>query len=70
MFDVADSLRGALDRAAGEIQDAQRAVAGANARGGGFAASAMANTAQAAIFTEALINAAHARFEELKAVAK
>ncbi|MBV8725198.1 MAG: hypothetical protein JO350_07695, partial [Candidatus Eremiobacteraeota bacterium] len=54
MFDVADSLRGALDRAAGEIQDAQRAVAGANARGSGFAASAMAKTAQAAIFTEAL----------------
>ena len=30
----------------------------------------MAQTAQAAIFTEALLNAEHARLEEIKAVTK
>ncbi|MBV9234139.1 MAG: hypothetical protein JO030_08860 [Candidatus Eremiobacteraeota bacterium] len=70
MFDVADSLRAPLDAAAGELHAAQRAVAEANASGGRFAAAAMARSARAAVFTEALLAAAHARFEELKAVAK
>ena len=71
MFDVADSLRGGLDAASDRLRDAQRTVARANAGEGGRSAdAAMAQTAQAAIFDEALLGAVHARFEELKAVTK
>src|SRR5580658_1031059 len=71
MFDVADSLRGGLESAATRLQQAQRIVARANAGEGGRSAdAAMAQTAQAAIFDEALLGAMHARLEELKAVTK
>jgi hypothetical protein len=72
MFDVGDSLRSALDVARNRLHDAQAAVARANAGGSSQRAAdaAMAQTAQAAIFSEALLNAEHARFEEIKAVAK
>ena len=71
MFDVADSLRGGLQTAAERLAQAQRTVARANAGEGGRAAdAAMAQTAQAAIFDEALLGAMHARLEELKTVTK
>jgi hypothetical protein len=71
MFDVGDSLRYALERARSQLQAAQGALIRANAGAQGrFADAAMAQTAQAAIFTEALLAAQHARFEEIKAVTK
>jgi hypothetical protein len=72
MFDVGDSLRSALDGAGQRLRDAQTVVARANAgRSAGRAAdAAMAQTAQAAIFSEALLDAVRARFEEIKAVTK
>ncbi|HEX8807189.1 MAG TPA: hypothetical protein VF741_09570 [Candidatus Aquilonibacter sp.] len=71
MFDVAESLRGGLQAAAQRLTQAQAAVARANAGAGGRTAdAAMAQTAQAAIFDEALLGATHARLEEVKAVTK
>jgi hypothetical protein len=72
MFDVGDSLRNALGRARAGLGEAQEAVARANAgkEGGRSADAAMAQTATAAIFSEALLSAEHARFEEIKAVTK
>lgn len=72
MFDVGDSLREALDRGRSELQDAQASVARANAGlvEGRSADLAMAQTAEAAIFTEAVLAAMHSRFEAIKAVAK
>jgi hypothetical protein len=72
MFDAGDSLRDALDGARDRLRDAQAAVARANAgeRSGRAADAAMAQTAQAAIFSEALLNAEHARLAEIKAVTK
>lgn len=71
MFDVGDSLRDALDGARADLRTAERAVARAQSGSGGRNAdAAMAATASAAIFTEALLGAERARFEEIKAVAK
>jgi hypothetical protein len=72
MFDVGDSLRDALDGARGRLRDAQASIASANAgrEVGRSADAAMARTAEAAIFTEALLAAERARFEEIKAVTK
>ena len=72
MFDVGNSLREALQAAHQRLEEAQGAVAraGAGERGGRAADAAMAATAQAAIFSEALIGAERARFEELKAVTR
>jgi hypothetical protein len=72
MFDVGDSLRDALATARRNISEAQAAIARANSgkEAGRGADAAMAQTAQAAIFSEALLNAERARFEEIKAVAK
>ena len=71
MFDVADSLRGGLQTAAERLAQAQAAVARANAgEGGRTADAAMAQTAQAAIFDEALLGAMHDRLEEIKAATK
>jgi hypothetical protein len=72
MFDVGDSLRSALDGARDRLHDAQAAVARANAGGAGGRAAdaAMAQTAQAAIFSEALLESEHARLAEIKAVTK
>ena len=71
MFDVGESLQGGLQRAAERMRDAQGRVAAANAgTGRRDADGAMAQTAQAAIFDEALLGALHARLEEVKAVTK
>lgn len=72
MFDVGESLRGALDNAHEQLRDAQADVARANAGGAAGRAgdAAMARTARAAIFSEALLEAEHARFAEIKAVSK
>jgi len=72
MFDVGDSLHGALLAARAQLQAAQAAVARANAgeKPGRSADAAMAQTAEAAIFTEALLTVERARFAEIKAVAK
>jgi hypothetical protein len=71
MFDVADSLRGGLQAAAERLAQTQARVARANAGDGGRTAdAAMAQTARAAIFDEALLGAMHARLEEVKAVTK
>lgn len=71
MFDVADSLRAGFDSAQRALLDAQTALARAGA--GGDAArgnAAMAQTAQAALFQEALLAAEHARLAEIKGVAR
>ncbi len=72
MFDVGDSLRDAMAQARQRLSDAQRALARANSgeQPGRSADAAMAQTAQAAIFSEALLAAERARFAEIKAVAK
>ncbi|HTV91106.1 MAG TPA: hypothetical protein VMG98_00150 [Verrucomicrobiae bacterium] len=71
MFDVAESLRGGLESAQTRLQQAQGVVARANAGAGGRTAdAAMAQTAQAALFDEALLSAMHDRLEEVKAVTK
>ena len=72
MFDIAGSLRVALDSASRELRSAERSVASANAgtESGRSADAAMARTARAAIFDEALLAAMRARLEEIKAVAK
>ena len=73
MFDVGDSLRDALDGARDRLHDAQESGRARKRRArkpADSADAAMAQTAQAAIFTEALLAAERARFEEIKAVAK
>ncbi len=72
MFDVGESLRDAFSSAESRLRDAQAAVARANSGGeaGRSADAAMARTAQGAIFTEVLLAAERARFEEIKAVTK
>ncbi len=72
MFDVGESLRFAFATARARLHDAQRSIALANSGIGigRSADAAMAQTAQAAIFTEALLAAERARFEEIKAVTK
>jgi hypothetical protein len=69
MFDVGDSLRGALAAERVKLHDAQAAVARANAGGAAGRASGAA-MAQTAIFTEALLEAEHARLAEIKAATK
>jgi hypothetical protein len=72
MFDVGSSLRDALLSARRALFDAQAALARANSgrEPGRGANAAMAQTARAALFSEALLSAQRARFEELKAVSK
>ena len=72
MFDVGESLRDALTAARDALREAQASVALANSgkEAGRSADAAMASTAQAAIFTEALLAAERARFAEIKAVTK
>jgi hypothetical protein len=70
MFDVADSLRAALDDARSQLVNASSDVARANATGSGATDGAMARTAKAALFQEALLSTVHARLEEIKAVTK
>ena len=72
MFDVGDSLRDALDGARHRLREAQASVALANSgeTTGRSADAAMAQTAQAVIFTEVLLAAERSRFAEIKAVTK
>lgn len=70
MFDVAASLRNEFQRADAQLDDAQRALARAQIRGGRDAESAMARTASGAIFAEALLSATRARLQEIASVAK
>ncbi len=71
MFDVAESLQGGLDRAQRSLRQSQASVAAANAgRNGRAADAAMAQTARAALFSEALLAAMHARLSEIAAAAK
>lgn len=72
MYDIGHSLRDALDDARSQLARAQSAVARANAGGSSSrnADAAMAQTAQAAIFTEALLGMERARFEAIKTVTK
>jgi hypothetical protein len=71
MYDVGDSLQSGLDRAQARLHDAQAAVAAANAgQAGRSTDAAMAQTAQAAIFSEALLGAMHSRLQEVKAVTR
>ena len=70
MFDVAASLQQGLKAGDDRLQTAQNSLAEANAMGRSSADGAMAKTAQAAIFTQALLGAVHSRLSEIKAVAK
>jgi hypothetical protein len=72
MYDVGSSLRDAIDDARIRLARAQSAVAQANAGGnaGRSADAAMAETAKAAIFSEALLSIERARFSAIKEVAK
>jgi hypothetical protein len=72
MFDVGSSLQPALAEARSRLLDAQTAIAQANAgrSAGRSADAAMAQTARAALFTEALLAAQRSRLAEIKAVAK
>lgn len=71
MFDVGDSLRDALAAGRDRLHEAQAAVARANAGDNGRSAqAAMAQAAQAAIFTEALLSAERARFEAIKTASR
>jgi hypothetical protein len=72
MFDVGESLRDAFSTAERRLSDAQASVALANSgrESGRSTDAAMAKAAQAAIFTEVLLAAEHARFEEIKVVTK
>jgi len=71
MFDVGESLQSGLTAAQDRLRDAQSAVANANAGHGGRSTdAAMAQTARAAIFSEALLGAMHARLSELKSVTR
>ena len=72
MYDIGDSLNAALEGARDRLREAQATVAHANSsEGAGRGAdAAMAQTAQAAIFTEVLLAAQHARLAEIKTVTK
>ncbi len=71
MFDVGRSLQHGLDDAQNRLRESQAAVAEANAgRPRRSTDAAMAETARAAIFNEALLGALHARLQELKAVTR
>ncbi|MBV8373103.1 MAG: hypothetical protein JOY69_07560 [Candidatus Eremiobacteraeota bacterium] len=65
-------MQNALARSGDRLRDAQAAVVRANAGGnaGRAADAAMAQAAQAAIFSEVLINAERARLAEIKAAAR
>lgn len=69
MFDVGDSLAPAVRRVQQQLDTASEQTARANASGRG-AETAMTATAHAALFSEALLAALHARLAEVKAAAK
>ncbi|HET9393701.1 MAG TPA: hypothetical protein VFO29_09325 [Candidatus Rubrimentiphilum sp.] len=70
MFDVADSLMGALASAKSGLATAAGGVSrSATPLGSARTESTLAQAAGQAIFTEALLNAVHARLAEIKSVA-
>ena len=70
MFDVAQSLGGALSSAADRLGGAAAGTSRAATPYGDTRSDApMASVAQNAIFTEALLNAIHARLAEIKVAA-
>ncbi len=70
MFDVADSLMRALTGARSRLADAADATARAQTPyGAARSDTQMATVAQHALFTEALLSAAHARLAEIKSAA-
>lgn len=69
MFDVAASLTDAMNVARSNLSDSASATARAQTPfGASRTDAAMAAAAQKAIFTEALLNAVHARLAEIKSV--
>jgi hypothetical protein len=67
MFDVAGPLLNALNSARDELGAAATSTARARTPyGGSRSDAAMAGVAERAIFTEALMNALHARLAEVK----
>ncbi len=72
MFDVGESLRKAFESARVRLHDATASVASANAgqKNGRSADAAMAQAAQAAIFSEVLLSSERARLAEIKGVTK
>ncbi len=70
MFDTADSLMNALAGARTGLSTAAQAVARSQTSLGAVRTDdVLASAAQRAIFTEAVLNAVHARLAEIKAVA-
>lgn len=71
MFDVVESLLPGLRAAQSRLEAAQDALARSSVNPGGRSAdAAMAQTARAAIFNEALLGAVHSRFAEIKSVTR
>lgn len=69
MFDVASTLENALSRERTALANGASATSLAQTPFGATRTdAAMAGTAQAAIFTEALLSAVHARLAEIKSV--
>lgn len=69
MFDVAAPLMNALTAAGERLAGAASATSRSQTPlGGSRTDAAMADVAQQAIFTEALLSAAHARLAEIKSV--
>jgi hypothetical protein len=69
MFDVAGSLMNALSAARNGLASAASTTAKAQTPfGGSRPDAAMAEVAERAVFTEALMNAMHSRLTEIKSV--
>ncbi len=71
MFDVAPQLESAIDTAQIHLANAAETAARAGTNLGGATSDLiMAQFAERAIFSEALLSAMHARFAEIKSVTK
>lgn len=71
MFDVAQHLMNSLQNAAGRLRYAADSTSRAQTPYGTSSTdAAMAQTAREAVFTEALLAAAHARLAEIKTAAR
>jgi hypothetical protein len=70
MFDVGESLQPGFETARRSMLQAQSALATSERGLGERSGRALAQTAGAALFEEALLSAEHARLAELKAVAR
>ena len=70
-MDIAPQLQTALDRSRADLaSEAGRAARAQTSLGTRATDATMAALAQAAIFSEALLSAIHARMEEIKSVTK